>query len=1071
MFKNILIVSAFLFLLFSSDTYAQNYRFVHYNNRFGLLNNLAKATVQDSFGYIWVATDKGLSRFDGLVFQNYTKNLPSNYIKSFFKTKSGRILATTDLGLIELVPKTDTAYIKLLVYGSVQESDTSLHYAKLMYEDSKGAIWISDLMGIGKLVGSSFKRYHLDANAKSDNYQRSITITEDGCGNLFAFSINGYAYYLDKQTDRFLPLPNWKPHPVIYYAIQHQKGSILLACTDGLFLMNLDRNRNVLELKNIYSESDAYYIIPESEHSYLVGTLTKGLLRTKYENGEFETEKIADFPFERINFLHLDSRKNVWASTDLGVFLCQPTFFRSPKNELSQKFILSIRFKEDGEGLINAYSIYTSSLYKDRLKLQSYPKMEGYGMILYAEPSKFHKDSWWFTASSNKVTLMNKSGVQQTIELPTTGFPFFCSEDNLGNVWFCIRGYTGVIKVGPDFKPKTYNAREGLPGQIINVRQNEFGEIYAGGNGDSTYLFHYNKQKDIFENISQPLDFEHKKSITVSDLTFMGKTVWMASTEGVLRYEGRKVDRLKIGESTDNNVYSVAVDRNGILWFANNTGVFKYENNTPLMFNENSGLSIITASYRCMTFDKVNNLWLGTSAGINFADNNRKTGTTPSPLITKIEINKARIPIASKKITITSGSYITFKYVSLCYPGGDVTYQYKLEGQDQDWALINLKNEIVFPALPVGKYVFKVKARLLGNYQWSQATTVEFEVERPWYLRWYAVLTYILTLGLTVYGVIKINTYRLAEDKKRLEEIVQQRTEQIQQKSNQLEQKNIEITEKKNEIERKNKNITDSITYASRIQQAVLPTELMLDVLTDHFVLFKPRDIVSGDFYFAKKMGNLFIIAAVDCTGHGVPGAFMSILSSALLSEIVAKKEVQEAAQVLNLLRLQIKSSLKQTGKIGEQQDGMDIAFCVIDLESLKMQYSGANSPMYLIRKHDPKLATQDQINLISADGYEMLIVKPDHMPIGVHPKEIDFTNHTIQLRKEDVIYLFSDGYQSQFGGAKGEKFKVKRLKEILLRIQTEPLEVQKQILEQTLADWQGDRPQVDDILLMGIKI
>ena len=1068
-YRSILFI--FCILLSHLGINAQNYRFVHYNNRNGLLNNLAKACIQDSLGYIWVATDKGLSRFDGLCFENFNKDLPSNYIKAFYKTRSGRIMATTDLGLIEITSRADTAFTKLVVPGSLKESDTTIHYGKLMYEDTKGSLWIADLMGIGCLKGTQFKRYRLDANAKSDNYQRSITLSEDGYGNLYAFSINGYAYYFDTKLDQFIPIPGWKCHPIIYQAIQHEKGCLLLACSNGIYRLTFDAKRRILEMKCVSSNIDSYYMTPETANSYLVGTLTSGLHRLKLEQGSFETEKITDFPFERINHLFKDRRENVWVSTDLGIYLSQPTFFKSPQSILSQKFILSVRIKDDGEGLISSYSIYTSRMNRKQLNLESYHNLQADGKILYAEPSKHYKDCWWFTSSSNVVSLMNKKGIVKSVELPTTGFPFFCSEDKLGNVWFCIRGYNGVIKLGTDFTSKTYNAPQGLPNEVINIRQNALGEIYASGKGDSTYLFRYNSHSDRFENVSIPLNFEHKKGIIASDLAFNGKTVWIASTEGVLRYENGKVERLKIGESTDNNVYSVAVDKNGILWFANNTGVFKFENNTPLMFNENSGLSIITASYRCMTIDKDNNIWLGTSAGLNFADNSRKTGTTPPPLITKIEINKEKIQINSSNIHITKGSYITFKYVSLCYPGGDVSYQYKLEGQDQDWNLINLKNEIVFPALPVGKYVFKVKARLLGNYQWSEATSLEFEVVWPWYLAWYSILGYIFTLGLIVYGVIKINTFRLAEEKEHLEKIVQLRTEQIQQKNTLLEQQNIEITAQKNEIERKNKNITDSITYASRIQQAVLPTELLLDVFPSHFVLFKPRDIVSGDFYFAKMINNIVIIAAVDCTGHGVPGAFMSILGSSLLSEIVVLQEVTQASMVLNLLRDQIKSSLKQTGRIGEQQDGMDISFCVIDMDSLEMQYSGANSPLYLLRKQDPLKANPNKVCMISENGYEMTIIKPDHMPIGVHPKEEDFTNHNLQLQKGDVLYLFSDGYQSQFGGSKGDKFKVKRLKEILLKIQGESMESQKLILEKTLADWQGERPQVDDILLMGIKI
>jgi serine phosphatase RsbU (regulator of sigma subunit)/Tfp pilus assembly protein PilF len=269
-----------------------------------------------------------------------------------------------------------------------------------------------------------------------------------------------------------------------------------------------------------------------------------------------------------------------------------------------------------------------------------------------------------------------------------------------------------------------------------------------------------------------------------------------------------------------------------------------------------------------------------------------------------------------------------------------------------------------------------------------------------------------------------------------------------------LEEQNIEIKQQRDQIFQQKQEITDSIQYASRIQNAVLPPDSMLDDLQDHFILYKPRDIVSGDYYWMTLKDNKTIVAAADCTGHGVPGAFMSMLGISFMNEIVNKSDRTEANEILNELRSDVISSLGQTGVTGETQDGMDLALCVIDLEGLKIQFAGAYNPLYLIR--DDKLTEY----------------KSDKMPIGIHKeKKESFNNHDIDIKKGDALYLFSDGYVDQFGGNRQKKFMTKNFKELLVRINQKTMAEQMDILDKTLKEWMGDIEQIDDILVMGLRI
>ncbi|MFC2103824.1 tetratricopeptide repeat protein [Bacteroidota bacterium] len=251
------------------------------------------------------------------------------------------------------------------------------------------------------------------------------------------------------------------------------------------------------------------------------------------------------------------------------------------------------------------------------------------------------------------------------------------------------------------------------------------------------------------------------------------------------------------------------------------------------------------------------------------------------------------------------------------------------------------------------------------------------------------------------------------------------------------------------------RQITDSIEYASRIQTAILPpVDFISKVIPDYFILYKPRDIVSGDFYWITYKDGKIVVAVVDCTGHGVPGAFMSMLGFAFLNEIVNKERDLKANEILNYLRDYVKKSLRQTGKEDEAKDGMDIALCIIDSDNLKLQYSGAYNPLYLIRNDD------------------FITLKADRMPIGIHIIEKEsFTNHEIDIQKDDIIYIFTDGYIDQFGGPKSSKFKLTPFKEMLISIKDRSLSEQKKLLEEEFNNWKGQRDQIDDVLIMGIKI
>jgi tetratricopeptide (TPR) repeat protein len=377
------------------------------------------------------------------------------------------------------------------------------------------------------------------------------------------------------------------------------------------------------------------------------------------------------------------------------------------------------------------------------------------------------------------------------------------------------------------------------------------------------------------------------------------------------------------------------------------------------------------------------------------------------------------------------------------------------------------------------------------------------------------ILLFSFLAGFIIILVFSVFLYRLFVQKKMANIVLAQQKEEISAQRDEIESQRDLVTQQKDHIEEIHKEVTDSINYAKRIQKAMLPSLTVIareglteaiyedkiasptvrndeeravrndglgtannDVKIEYFILFRPKDVVSGDFYWFSQFNNYHIYAVADCTGHGVPGAFMSMLGISFLNEIVRKKEVSKASQVLDQLRSSIIDALKQTGESGTQKDGMDIVLCAINTNDNTLQFAGANNPLWIIRSVIAMEERLKQSVIVSADCFddarnevELIEVKPDKQPVAIYEHMTPFTNHIIQLNSGDTLYLMTDGYQDQFGGPKHKKFLSKNLKQLLLDNAQLTMNEQKELLEKTLVDWIGDGEQIDDITILGIKI
>ncbi len=406
---------------------------------------------------------------------------------------------------------------------------------------------------------------------------------------------------------------------------------------------------------------------------------------------------------------------------------------------------------------------------------------------------------------------------------------------------------------------------------------------------------------------------------------------------------------------------------------------------------------------------------------------------------------------------------IKFEFAAAYYEKPEqLAFSYQLVGYDKNWSKWGPERNAIYTNLSAGEYRFLARSRnVYGTESISQPYV--FSVLPPWYLTIWAIIGYVILAGGAFYGGIKLNAKRLEREKQALEVIVRQRTR--------------EVVEQKEVIEEKNKSITASINYARRIQEAILPSDEEMDRhLPEHFILNMPRDIVSGDFYWLKTtQDGKIVVAAADCTGHGVPGAFMSMIGAATLRQSVVEKGKNTAADILDDLNKEIQAVLQQnedhpasdnSGGSDEQtaryhlasdssvKDGMDIALCILDKTQQSLNFAGAYNPLYFFR-----------------DG-ALQIVKGDRFPVAGFSlkKNRSFSNHHFDLQPGDTFYIFSDGFADQFGGHDNKKFTYKRFQQILTDNQERSMKQQQEILHQAIEDWKKGHKQIDDILVIGIR-
>lgn len=777
-----------------------------------------------------------------------------------------------------------------------------------------------------------------------------------------------------------------------------------------------------------------------------------------------------------------DKASNVWIGTSSGVLKYHDDQFSllTTDNGLVHNNIWKILSDREGNIWFGSKSRGISKLTSERFKLY-----EADNILRNKNVTAV------FRSKDNNLWVGTNAGISIWSDHDTVFYDHTSGLSSIG-VSDLDQAADGTVYIALDYGFASFNDGELEYFEMPESDINECHDVFADGNtvwfGTKVGVAKFQDNKLI-----QPFnaaDF----SDYVFDAVRKDDEIWFAYNDGVLVFDGESFSNLKGKDGFfDGRTRSIALGPDGNLWFGTNSGVYVYDGNSCRNYNIEDGL--ISDAVYSLHFDGKNNLWVGQSKGLVriildgsevqdviqyqrpqgflgvechtnsiWADPDGKVWVgsgnglveydpakdkglfyKPKTRITAVKLFSQQTDWSEYTDSITGTGIpmspqipygknnITFEFsgVSLTAPIS-MNYSWFLEGFDSDWSKVNHDNKAQYTNLPPGNYTFSVRAGF-GDELWkNRPVSVSFTILAPFYrTNWFYALclTIILTIAYSYYTIKKANVKITAQKE--------------------------QIEKQKEVIERKNRDMVDSINYASTIQSATLPSdEEWFENLPNSFVLFRPKDIVSGDFYWMTRVNDDVFFAAVDCTGHGVPGALMSIIGYHGLNRAVNELGYTKPSDILKELSESVNDSLRKSEYDNYVKDGMDISLCKLNLNTNKLEFAGSVNPCLIVRNR------------------EEILLKGDRISIGsLESSNKRFANHEIQLQKDDSVFIYSDGYADQFGGADGKKMKTPVMRRKLVSVSQLSPKQQKIELEYFLADWKGEHRQVDDICVLGVKI
>lgn len=1030
---------------------SQGYRFRNYNTEDGLPNSYVYSITQDSLGYLWIGTGQGLSRFNGFSFQTFisTDSISSDFITC--SLNSGKnIWFGHSTGYISRFDGNSVTSFSFS--DSIQDRVTSLS------ESQSGNIWASTFSsGIYRLnpAGNSFEKV-------VSTQELMVNVILHIPNEILIGSNHGLYYCTLDEKEEFSSIeiiPDI-PHSKITSIVKAKNGKSFLVATEneGIYRLHPDEASFNPEIIDGTENIPAIQSISEDIKSDLwIGTYGNGLVKFEYGKNGSDIRKFNTgngFITDNVRAIFEDREGNIWSGNfgeGLTVITHQPFSFFNTHNPDQGRHVFSIlshgRYLWIGteKGLLKT-SLSTDTVYRFIDSKSGLPA-DTVTSLFFDRLDRL----WIGTGRSGVYMMKNGNGKLVRVSI---------KEGSLENSITCIKGTNADIFIGTkkglfvfDIQSgnrSEYTLKQGLPNNWINdIYPDNSGKVWVS---TKSKVLVYIKESKIFKF---PVIIGTGTAFPCALTGDNESRIWISTAGNGIFITGKDtVSNLTTRQGLVSDFcYSIVYDGDYI-WAVHKNGLSRiktsdfsvksvpgFDDSGNILFNPLAASIEIPGIVR-----------FGTDKGLVTYNPASEVSVEVSPIlsITSLRVNGVPVKPENGRLILSSGKYslrIGFLAVYLKDPHL-VTYKYFLEGHDQGWSDITRNRSVLYPEIQDGHYRFLVTASNGDGIPVRAPLELEIIIRKAIWKYWWFYPALTLVCVILVFYYIKYRERRLRVEKKILEEKVKERTHELEYKKNEIEKQRDEITEK-------NLNLMSSIRYAHQIQKALLPSGETLDrVLPDSFIIHKPKDIVSGDFYWVAERDDKVIFTVGDCTGHGVPGAFMSLLGITLLNEIVNVHGITRPDEIVNELRRRVIYCLQQQRKGYIPLDGIDLSLCVLNRKTNMLQFTGAMNDIVLIRN--------EKIEVIRADRLDVSIT---YYNLGY------FKFRELECVKGDMLYLFSDGYQDQFGGEFDKKFLRPHFYTILKEIHRHPVLNQKELLEKKLYNWMKNHGQTDDITILGVRL
>jgi ligand-binding sensor domain-containing protein/serine phosphatase RsbU (regulator of sigma subunit) len=1045
-----------LFVLSISVLFGQEYKFNVFGQEEGLPQPYVYDLVQAKNGFLYIATGDGLASYDGSKIKKYTikkDGLAENYCSALMLDSKQRLWVGHFEGGISVMEnkkfrKFATADFPLArVVSFVEDSKQNIYYASsagglYVIKDNKISLFTEeelppinemkikdDVMYIGTQEGVLM----FDLNTRSRSSKtipgtegKNITCLELTLRNELWIGVDGAGIeILAKERNEFKSV---KTYTAELKSTQYNvkdicfKGNneVWISFTgEGLRMIRFNSNYtieklNVINGRNGLKSMFVNRIFMDQEENFWFGTTGGGLFQ--FLSSRFELFNTNNFlPFDDIRTVAVDDSNNVYACSDKQFFAF------------------------NANGRLNILTNLIPDGVEEEIRTTYLNKLTGELWIGTTKNLNI------FNVANNKVVFKNQHPAfkEKTINAIT--------KDQKG--LFLISTTEGLFYLNDKYEvTKSLTTNERAPhNNFLGVLSDRKDRLWVFSPETPLYSI-YNDEIELEKDLDSSTSFRFNAGVQDKD-----ENIWFATEgDGIYSYKNNRKPRYKHFTTEDglssDFIYGIIVSNKGDVIATHKNGIsIKYANlKTFRSINKATGLPANNVNTNALFKDKKGNIWMGTTEGIiKYSPIEDRININP-PVFSflNISLNNTSLSVGDSIYKFKYNNYevvIDFVGLSLTNPGG-VSYRYMLEGFEDKFRT-TAERSVTYPRLADGNYKFIIYAKNSDGFETPVPAEFKIIIGKPFWKEIWFIASSVAFVILVFYFIFKARTKKLQQAKIELEGLVMEKTAELILEKEKIEKTNELLNEK-------NQDITASIAYAKRIQNAVLPDKDYIKQNLDLFVLYKPRDIVSGDFYWYTESEKYSYVAVVDCTGHGVPGAFMSLLGSTFLDQVLIENRDATPSKILNELDMKLHSAFTKREEENRIGDGMDAIVMRVDKVTNEVMFSGANRPLYYYSKEGP----QDFKATIYSIG-------------GAFPNEVKgFVDMTLKVEKGDCAYMFSDGFGDQFGGEKNKRYSTKRMRAFMEELSKYEIAEQYDRIDKEFMDWMGEYEQMDDICVIGIR-